>query len=222
MVAVGVDEVVARVADIRRRIASLTDRRVAVVAVTKAQSVQAWHVAVTASCDAIGENYAQEVVSKASEFSPPLPVHFIGRIQSNKIRAVAGIVDVWQSVDRESVAAELARRAPGARVFVQLNVTDESSKGGCAPSQAEPLVAVMRSMGLVVEGAMALGPTSPSRDARRAAFRALSRIADDLGVPERSMGMSDDFEEAVEEGSTMIRLGTALFGMRPPTARADR
>jgi uncharacterized pyridoxal phosphate-containing UPF0001 family protein len=152
----------------------------------------------------------------------PLPVHFIGRIQSNKVRTVSGVVDVWQSVDRLSVAEEIARRAPGATVFVQLNLTGESTKGGCAPGEAGGLVAAMRSMGLVVGGAMTLGPTDPAREPRRAAFRALARIADDLGLPERSMGMSDDFEDAVAEGSTMVRVGSALFGPRVPVGTIDR
>lgn len=218
----GADDAAARAARIRRRIAELTDRRVAIVAVTKGHPVAAWRLAEAAGCDAIGENYAQELAGKASEAPPPLPVHFIGRIQSNKVRAVADVVEVWQSVDRVSVASEIARRAPGARVFVQVNVTDEPSKGGCPPSGAVTLVAAMRSLGLAVEGAMTLGPTEPSRLARVAAFRALVRIADDLGLRERSMGMSDDFEDAVAEGSTMIRLGTALLGPRVPVGTDDR
>ncbi|NBP50929.1 MAG: YggS family pyridoxal phosphate-dependent enzyme, partial [Actinobacteria bacterium] len=88
--------------------------------------------------------------------------------------------------------------------------------------KAEGLVAAMRSMGLVVGGAMTLGPTDPAREPRRAAFRALAGIADDLGLPERSMGMSDDFEDAVAEGSTMVRVGAALFGPRVPVGTIDR
>lgn len=214
--------VVARAADIRRRIAALTDRRVSLVGVTKAQSGEAWSLAAAAGCDAIGENYAQELAAKAAEVRAPLPVHFIGRIQSNKVRSVAGLVDVWQSVDRASVAGEIARRAPGATVFVQVNLTGELTKGGCAPEDVERLVASMRSMGLVVAGAMTLGPTEPSNAARRAAFGALARIADDLGLAERSMGMSDDFEVAVSEGSTMVRVGSALFGPRVPDGTIDR
>lgn len=218
----GAGEVAARASEIRRRISALTDRRVALVAVTKAHPPSAWRLAAAAGCDAIGENYAQELAAKAADARSPLPVHFIGRIQSNKVRTVSGVVDVWQSVDRLSVAEEIARRAPGATVFVQLNLTGESTKGGCAPGEAGGLVAAMRSMGLVVGGAMTLGPTDPARDPRRAAFRALAGIADDLGLPERSMGMSDDFEDAVAEGSTMVRVGSALFGPRVPVGTIDR
>lgn len=217
-----VARVVERAADIRRRIAELTDRRVALVAVTKSHPAGAWELAAAAGCDAIAENYAQELAAKAGEVPAPLPVHFIGRIQSNKVRSVSGVVDVWQSVDRASVAAEIARRAPGATVFVQVNLTGEPTKGGCAPEEAGRLVASMRATGLLVAGAMTLGPTEPSVPARRAAFRALTRIADDLGLEERSMGMSDDFEDAVAEGSTMVRVGSALFGPRVPDGTIDR
>lgn len=215
-------DVAARVSDIRRRIAELTDRRVALVAVTKAHPVEAWNLAAAAGCDAVAENYAQELAAKAGEVRASLPVHFIGRIQSNKVRAVAGLVDVWQSVDRASVAEEISRRAPGATVFVQVNLTGEPTKGGCGPEEVERLVASMQAMGLVVAGAMTLGPTEPSAPARRAAFGALTRIADDLGLAERSMGMSDDFEDAVAAGSTMVRVGSALFGPRVPDGTIDR
>lgn len=217
-----VARVVERAADIRRRIAELTDRRVALVAVTKSHPAGAWELAAAAGCDAIAENYAQELAAKAAVARTSLPVHFIGRIQSNKVRSVSGVVDVWQSVDRASVAAEIARRAPGATVFVQVNLTGEPTKGGCAPEEAERLVASMRATGLLVAGAMTLGPTEPSVPARRAAFQALTRIADDLGLAERSMGMSDDFEDAVAEGSTMVRVGSALFGPRVPDGTIDR
>lgn len=216
------DGVVRRVADVRRRIAELTDRRVAIVAVTKAQPPGAWSEAALAGCDALGENYAQELASKAAVSAPPLPVHFIGRIQSNKVRAVSDVVAVWQSVDRRSVAAEIARRSPGARVFLQVNATGEPSKGGCAPSDAAALVSEMRDMGLQVEGAMTLGPTQPSHPVRLAAFADLARIADDLGLRERSMGMSDDFEDAVAAGSTMVRLGASLFGPRVRVGDTER
>jgi hypothetical protein len=138
-------------------------------------------------------------------------VHFIGRLQSNKVAMLAPLVDVWQSVDRPSLVEAIARRAPGARVFVQVNVSDEPQKGGCAPADAAGLVALARRAGLQVDGLMCVGRTGPPEDARPG-FRALRQLADDVGVAHRSMGMTDDLEVAVQEGSTMIRVGTALFG----------
>ena len=128
---------------------------------------------------------------------------------------MAGVVDVWQTVDRPVLVDELARRAPGARVMVQVNVTDEPQKAGCAPADAPALVAAARDAGLAVDGLMTIGRAGPP-EGSRAGFRELRALADRLGVRHCSMGMSEDLEVAVSEGSTMVRVGTALFGHRPP------
>jgi uncharacterized pyridoxal phosphate-containing UPF0001 family protein len=147
-----------------------------------------------------------------------LPVHFIGQLQSNKVRLLTGLVDVWQTVDRESVLREIVKRAEGMdppRIFVQVNTTNELNKGGCQPGEVPQLVHLARTLGCRVEGAMTVGPTSADARETREAFALLRVMADDLGLVERSMGMTGDLEIAVEEGSTMLRIGTALFGQRP-------
>lgn len=143
--------------------------------------------------------------------------HFIGRLQSNKVRKVAPYVHLWQSVDRLGLGEEIARRAPGAAVLVQVNSTGEATKGGCAPGELPGLVEALAGLGLDVRGLMTVGPLDEP-EAARPAFRELRRLADGLGLAERSMGMSDDLEVAVEEGSTMVRVGSALFGPRPGAA----
>jgi len=188
--------------------------RVRVVAVTKGFGPEAVEAARAAGLDDVGENYAQEMLAKRASFGD-LTVHFIGRLQTNKVRLVAALVDCWQSVDRLALADEIARRAPGARILVQVNVSDEPQKGGCAPSEAGELVRRCRDLGLVVSGLMTVGRTGDP-DAVRPGFALLSGLADRLGLPERSMGMTHDLEAAVTEGATMIRVGTALFGNRPP------
>ncbi len=146
----------------------------------------------------------------------PAPAfHFIGRLQRNKVRGLAGIVACWQTVDRVALAAEIARRAPGAKVLVQLNLSGEPQKGGCDPVEAEPLVDQARALGLDVRGLMGIGPAGPPETARPG-FRRLVALADRLGLPERSIGMSADLEVAVAEGSTQVRVGQDLFGPRPP------
>jgi uncharacterized pyridoxal phosphate-containing UPF0001 family protein len=134
------------------------------------------------------------------------------------VKLVAPHVAVWQSVDRLAVGEEIARRAHEATVFVQVDVTDEAGKGGCPPDEVPVLVGGLGRLGLDVRGLMAVGATGPAEDARPG-FRHLRRLADDLGLPEVSMGMSGDLEVAVEEGSTMVRIGTALFGPRPVRRR---
>lgn len=203
---------------IRDRIARAGGANVKVVAVTKALPAVAWSVASAVGCDALGENYAQEVTAKAAEVGAHLPVHFIGQLQSNKVRQLTGLVDVWQTVDRESLLREIVKRAEdrgSPRIFVQLNSTGEAQKGGCEPTEVSRLVDLARHLGCQVEGAMTVGPTNADPQATREAFALLRRVADDLGLVERSMGMSGDLEVAVEEGSTMVRIGTDLFGQRP-------
>jgi len=189
---------------------------VVVLPVTKGFGPDAIEAAVAAGCERIGENYAQELLAKLADVSGPRPeVHFIGQLQSRKVRTLAGVVDVWQTVDRPVLVDELAKRAPGARVMVQVNVTDEPQKAGCAPMDAPALVAAARDAGLAVDGLMTVGRAGPP-EGSRAGFRELRALADRLGVRHCSMGMSEDLEVAVSEGSTMVRVGTALFGHRPP------
>ncbi len=128
------------------------------------------------------------------------------------MRALAPWVQVWQSVDRAELGAEIARRAPGARVLVEVNLGEEPQKGGCLPGEVAALVDVLRHGGLAVEGLMAVPPHAGDP---RPWFAALREQAATLGLRELSMGMTDDFEVAVEEGATMVRVGRALFGPRP-------
>jgi len=190
---------------------------VTVVAVTKGCGPEAVRAALDIGVVDVGESYAQELLAKAAALGSVLTVprwHFVGRLQSNKVRLLSGAVDVWQSVDRHRLGGELARRAPGARVLVQVRVGDDAAKGGCEPEEAPRLVAALVDAGLDVVGLMAVGPAGPP-EAARAGFTRIAALADRLGLPERSMGMSADLEVAVAEGATIVRVGSALFGTRP-------
>jgi pyridoxal phosphate enzyme (YggS family) len=202
------------VAAVRARIAGAGGDGVTLVAVTKGFGPEVVAAAVAAGVEDVGESYAQELVAKAAVVAPPR-WHFVGRLQANKVRALAGTVDLWQSVDRPRLVDELARRAPAAKVLVQVDVTGEPSKGGCPPADVPALVERAADAGLEPTGLMAVGPLGPPEEARPG-FRALVGLADRLGLPERSIGMSGDLEVAVQEGATMVRVGTALFGPRPP------
>ena len=216
-VTIGVEAVGRRLEALRDRLAAAGGPEVAIVAVTKAFGPSAIDAAVLAGLDDIGENYAQECVAKLKEVTAqPLPkVHFIGGLQRNKVRRLAGHVDVWQSVDRAELGREIARRAPGADVMVQVDLSGEDTKGGCPPSDVAGLVDQLQHMELAVIGLMGIGPLAEP-EAARPGFKILRRLVDQLGLSECSMGMSADLEVAVDEGSTMIRIGTDLFGPRPP------
>ena len=210
------------VASLRKRITAAGGVNVALVGVTKTFGSEAWRFAKVAGCDAVGENYAQEVVAKAAEvaLADRLPVHFIGQLQSNKIKQLAGIVDVWQSVDRLSLLTEIAKRSPQtAQVLLQVNVTGEEGKGGCLPAEIGNLSHAAKDLGIDVLGLMTVGPTNEDPVVTRTTFRTLRTLVNEHGLQLCSMGMTGDLEIAVEEGSTMVRVGSALFGNRPSPHR---
>lgn len=201
---------------LRTRIAGAGGRDVTVIAVTKA--LGSWAIDAAAACGIgdVGENYAQECVAKlAGASAVPLPrVHFVGRLQRNKVKILARCVDVWQTVDRVELAREIARRAPGSEVMIQVNISGEESKAGCAVAETESLASAATGAGLRLVGLMGIGPLGPP-EAARGSFRELRRLVDSLGLPHCSMGMTDDLEVAVAEGATMVRVGRSLFGERP-------
>ncbi len=207
-------------AAIQRRIAGVERRfthDVHVVAVTKGFGDWAIESAVSAGCTMVGENYAQELAAKRAVIERLAPeVHFIGRLQTNKVRLVADLVDVWASLDRASLVDEVAKRAPAARVLIQVDTTGDPAKGGCAVGDVTALVERARDVGLVVEGLMTVGPTGEPAESARTGFRQVRNLVDDLGLEVCSTGMSGDLVVAVQEGSTEVRIGTALFGPRPP------
>ncbi len=208
-------EVAERVQAIRSDITSLTSSSVAIVAVTKTFGHDALRAAFVAHCDAVGENYAQELLAKVAEAPIDLPVHFIGAIQSNKVKQLAPYVALWQGVDRPSAISEIGKRAPGAEILLQVNTTGEDSKSGAESSEVESLLGQSIDAGLLVRGLMTIGPTSGSAAETKKAFSSLRSLADSLGLTECSMGMSEDYRIAVECGSTMVRIGSRLFGSRP-------
>jgi PLP dependent protein len=212
------ESVAQALADVRRRIASATARpeRVEVVAVTKGHGAEAVRSALAAGVLDVGENYARELLAKEAALPSGSPHrwHFLGAVQRNKVPELAALVAVWQSVDRAEEARRIASLRPGATVLVEVALFSGPGRGGVARPAAAGLVEEARSLGLVVAGLMAVGPPGPPEDAREG-FRWLASEARRLGLNEVSMGMSADLEVAVEEGSTMIRVGTALFGPRP-------
>lgn len=208
-------DVTAAVADVRRRIASTgrAPEEVRIVAVTKGFAAEAVTAAVAAGLVDCGENFAQSLLGKAPAAPPEVRWHFLGPVQRNKVKGLAPLVHLWHGIDRLAAGEAVARRAPGAAVLVQVNLTGDPARPGSAWAEAAALVDGLRSLGLDVLGLM--GVAAPDRVEARAQFRRLAALAGDLGLAELSMGMSGDLEVAVEEGATLVRVGTALFGARP-------
>jgi PLP dependent protein len=172
-----------------------------------------------------GENYVQEALAKQRELADlALEWHLIGPLQSNKCREAAGHFDWIQSVDREKLIAPLSRFRPDGKpplnVLIQVNIDAEASKSGCAPEAVPQLAGLIaRSPRLLLRGLMAIPQPHADPGRRRAAFRRMRELFDALrrdhaSADALSLGMSDDFELAIEEGATLVRIGTALFGAR--------
>ncbi len=193
---------------------------VTLVAISKTKPAEAIREAYAAGQRHFGENYAQEWREKADALADldGLVWHFVGGLQTNKVRVLAGRVGFVHTVDREELAREISKRwaAKGsvARAFLEVNVGGEASKSGCAPDDAERLAAAVRALPAVdLVGLMCIPPADADP---RPFFRTLRALRDRLGVAELSMGMSGDWRVAIEEGATFVRVGTAIFGARPP------
>jgi len=224
-------DIQANLARVRERIARAAERSgrraedVLLIGVSKTIDVDRIRRAIEAGVPALGENWVQEARDKIREIGHPVPWHFIGHLQTNKARDAAELFDVVQSLDRLDLARELDKRARArSRVIetlVEVNVGGEASKSGVAPDGLGALLEAIAALPAVkVRGLMAIPPEGKDPDDSRVWFRALHKLAEQHGLTELSMGMSSDFEVAIEEGATVVRVGTAIFGPRPPRGAA--
>jgi PLP dependent protein len=206
-----------RLALVRDRIAraGAAPGSVTVVAVTKGFGPDAVAAAVMAGLHDIGENYAQEMLRKLEAAPSGVRWHFLGQLQRNKLARLAPHVFLWHGLDSTAGADALAKRCPGAAVLVEVKLADNGRRHGVPAGDVPALASHAADIGLDVKGLMAVGPVPATPAELRAGFRAVAALATSLGLSELSMGMSSDFEVAVAEGATIVRLGQALFGPRP-------
>ena len=216
-------DVAAGLAHVRGRIAAACARTgrdpgsVKLVAVGKTKPIEMLREAQASGQTIFGENYAQELREKADAL-PGAEWHFIGALQTNKAKLVVGRVALVHTCDRIALAQELSKRAKSAgvtqRVLLEVNVGREPQKAGVLPEDAPALLEQVRALpALACEGLMCIPPAE--EDPRRH-FRSLRQLGERLGLPELSMGMTADYEAAIEEGATLVRVGTAIFGERNP------
>jgi PLP dependent protein len=230
------DPLADRLTRVRERIARACARvrrdpkAVLLVAVTKGFPAEAVRGAMALGLSDFGENRVQEAERKISEIAPRPRWHLVGHLQTNKAKRAVQLFDEIQSVDSLHLAEELDRRAAqeerAVPCLVEVNTSGEESKFGVEPGGAQALLERCRSLpSLRVHGLMTIGPLSRGPEGARSAFRMLAGIRDAAvrrellpGTADLSMGMSDDFEIGIEEGATIVRVGTALFGPRPAGA----
>ena len=219
-------------ARVRERLARAAERAgrraddVLLIGVSKTVDLDRIRAAVTAGVTALGENRVQEAKGKVTALGRPAAWHLIGHLQTNKVKDALELFDLIHSLDRLELARELERRA-GARgravdALLQVNVADEATKGGVsADAVGEALDVIGKLAHVRVRGLMTIPPEGERAEDSRRWFRRLRELAERHGLRELSMGMSGDFEVAVEEGATMVRVGTAIFGSRPPRAGTE-
>lgn len=217
----------ANVERVRERIARAAERAgrraedVLLIAVSKTVEAARIRHAIEAGIPALGENRVQEARAKVAELGRPVPWHLVGHLQTNKVKDALETFDLIHSLDRPEVVLECDRRARArgrpVEGLLQVNVASEASKGGWAlDGVGEALELVASLEGVRVRGLMAIPPEVERAEEARGWFQTLRKLAERHGLGELSMGMSADFEVAIEEGATMVRVGTAIFGPRPP------
>jgi len=184
------------------RIRDEVGRNVTIVAATKYVPLEQMAILAEAGVDVVGENRAQDLERKHAEFGAAFRWHFIGHLQSNKVKVVNRICELVHSLGSESAARRLTVPA-----LVEVNLSGEGSKSGIAP---EALAAFLRAY--PARGLMTMPPAAADPEASRSAFRSLRKLAAEHGLAELSMGTSQDYRVAVEEGATLIRVGAVLFG----------
>ncbi|MCM0081922.1 YggS family pyridoxal phosphate-dependent enzyme [Geomonas sp. Red32] len=202
-------------------------KTVQLVAVSKTKPAEAISEALSVGQTIFGENYVQELVAKAVELPKEICWHFIGHLQSNKVRQIAGLVDLIHSVDRISLAREIDRQwgeiGKSCDVLVQVNISQEANKSGTTSEELLDLVKEVAALPhLRVKGLMTMPPFFDDPEGARPYFRALRELSGkveaagiaNVEMRELSMGMSGDFEAAIAEGATLVRVGSALFGER--------
>ena len=192
---------------------------VTLVAVTKTVEPSAIATAFKLGINHFGENRVQEAAQKAGQLSylEPHPTwHMIGHLQSNKARVAVGIFDVIHSIDSVRLAEVVSRRTQKTLpVFLEVNLSGEATKSGFSVAELEPaLEAISRLPGLEIKGLMTIAPMVDDAEQVRPVFQKLRSLRDAFGLEHLSMGMTDDFEVAVEEGATLVRIGRAIFGER--------
>ena len=212
--------VTAGLEQVREKIARACERAgrpltsVKLVAVSKLQPAEKLREAAEAGQRDFGENYAQELRDKVAALSG-FEWHFLGALQTNKVKLVVGRAALIHTCDRLALAQEISKRAPpgGQRVLLEVNIGREPQKAGALPEDVPALLEQTRALpGLRCEGLMCIPPAEGDP---RPHFRALRELAVRLQLPELSMGMSADYQVAIEEGATLVRVGTAIFGERP-------
>jgi hypothetical protein len=209
-----IEEVKQRAEELIEIVKTKSAGKAILVPVTKGFGVREIQAMLEVGLTDVGESYAQEILEKAKVVTDSrLSWHMIGRIQRNKVRKLSETVDLWHSVDRKEVIEEISKHGKDSKILLQVDMNARSEQGGCAPANVPDLIEFAVEKGVKVEGLMTIG-VDQDIEATKNTFAELAKLSKSMGLKEMSMGMSGDFEIAIDYGATILRVGRSIFGER--------
>jgi len=209
-----IEEVKERAQELAEAVKTKSGGNAILLPVTKGFGVGEVQAMLEVGLTKVGESYAQEILEKAKSITDDrLDWHMIGRIQRNKVRKLSETVDLWHSVDREELIAEISKHKSDSKILIQVDMNDRHEQGGCSPENVPNLIEFASDKGVKVEGLMTIG-VDHDIEATKNIFAELAKLSKKMGLKEISMGMSNDFEIAIDYGATILRVGRSIFGER--------
>ena len=210
-----IDEIKDRARKLLELIERKSSGRAILLPVTKGFGVMEVQAMLEVGLTAVGERYAQEMLGKAKLLNDNrLSWHMIGGNQRNKVRKLSTTVDLWHSVDRKEVIKEICKYSKDSKILIQVDMNGRSKQGGCPPEEVPSLIECALLDGVIVQGLMTIG-VDQDMEATKNTFAGLAKLSESMGLKEISMGMSNDFEIAIDYGATILRVGRSIFGERP-------
>ena len=209
-----IDEVKERAQKLAEVVKTKSDGNAILLPVTKGFGAREVQAMLEVGLTKIGESYAQEILEKRKMITDNrIAWHMIGGVQRNKVRKLSETVDLWHSVDRKELITEISKYQKNSKILIQVSLNDRHKQGGCSPENVPDLIEFASDKGINVEGLMTIG-VDQDIDATKNVFAELGKLSQTMGLKEISMGMSNDFEIAIDYGATILRVGRSIFGER--------
>ena len=209
-----IEEVKERAQQLSELVRTKSDGKAILLPVTKGFGTREVQAMLEVGLTKIGESYAQEILEKRKMITDNrIAWHMIGRVQRNKVRKLSETVDLWHSVDRKELITEISKCKKNSKILIQVSLNDRYQQGGCSPENVPDLIEFASDKGINVEGLMTIG-VDQDIDATKNVFAELGKLSEKMGLKEISMGMSNDFEIAIDYGATILRVGRSIFGER--------
>ena len=209
-----IEEVKERAQELAEVVRTRSDGNAILLPVTKGFGVREVQAMLEVGLTKIGESYAQEILEKTEMITDNrIAWHMVGRVQRNKVQKLSETVDLWHSVDRKELITEIAKHKKNSEILIQVDMNDRSQQGGCSPENVPDLIEFASDKGLNVKGLMTIG-VDRDINATRNIFAEMAKLSEKMGLKEISMGMSNDFEIAIDYGATILRIGRSIFGER--------